>query len=108
MVYDNARKSLPSAKLNGDKPLLQEILLMNPSRDIMEGSLTTPYFFRRGKWITPAASCGGNLGTTRRWALEHHLCAEGSIKDQDLREGEVIWLSNGVRGWGWGKLDLQS
>ena len=107
IVYDDARKSLPSAKITGDESLLQEILIMNSSREIMEGSLTTPYFFRRGMWMTPAVSCGGNKGTTRRWALEHDLCIEGLIKDEDLKKGEVVWMSNGVRGWGWGKLDTQ-
>ena len=104
-VYDDARKSLTSANVTGHKLLPQEILLMNTAREIMEGSLTTPYFFRGGKWITPAESCGGNVGTTRRWALEHNLCVEGLIMDEDLKEGEVVWVSNGVRGWGWGKLN---
>ena len=108
VVYDDARNSLLSAKVPGHESLLQEILIMNSSREIMEGSLTTPYFFRRGKWITPAVSCGGNIGTTRRWALEHDICVEGFIKDEELKEGEVVWMSNGVRGWGWGKLNMQS
>ncbi|ESZ91914.1 aminodeoxychorismate lyase [Sclerotinia borealis F-4128] len=48
----------------------REVLLSTPSRKIMEGSLTTPFFYRGGKWVTPAARSGGQLGTTRRWGLE--------------------------------------
>ena len=43
-------------------PLLAEILLVNHNGEIMEGSITTPYFLREGEWITPSAKCGGNLG----------------------------------------------
>lgn len=71
----------------------------------MEGSITTPYFLRAGKWITPAASEGGNVGTTRRWALEMGLCVEGRVDRASVSRGEVVWLSNGVKGWGWGRVE---
>lgn len=74
-MYDAARKrahiDVPSAK--------QEVLLVNVmDGSIMEGSITTPYFFRNGRWVTPpvkawyeaGADSGGNDGTSRRWALE--------------------------------------
>lgn len=73
----------------------------------MEGTLTTPYFFREGRWITPAEGCGGNRGTTRRWALDAGLCEEGVLRRESVREGEVVWLSNGVRGFGWGIVELE-
>lgn len=73
----------------------------------MEGTLTTPYFFRDGRWITPAEECGGNRGTTRRWALDAGLCEEGVLRRESVREGEVVWLSNGVRGFGWGVVELE-
>ncbi|MCJ1254080.1 hypothetical protein MMC24_001894 [Lignoscripta atroalba] len=83
-----------------------EVLLQNPEGEIMEGTFTTPYFFRDGKWVTPAERCGGNLGTTRRWALETGLCVEGIVRAEEVKDGELVWLSNGVRGWGWGKVEL--
>lgn len=73
----------------------------------MEGTLTTPYFFREGRWITPAEECGGNRGTTRRWALDAGLCEEGVVGRESVREGEVVWLSNGARGFGWGVVELE-
>ena len=83
-----------------------EVLLRNVSGEITEGTITTPYFYRDGIWVTPKRSCGGNLGTTRRWALMNGLAAEGLIMASSLSNQEVIWLSNGVRGFGWGVLEL--
>lgn len=71
----------------------------------MEGSITTPYFWRGERWVTPSADSGGNLGTTRRWALERGLCAEGKIGRESVVVGETVWLSNGASGWGWGKIE---
>ena len=81
---------------------MSEVLLHNSLLEISEGSLTTPYFFRDGEWLTPEVRCGGNQGTTRRWALDHKLCKEGIVTKASVRLGEMVWLSNGVRGWGWG------
>ncbi|TKA63450.1 hypothetical protein B0A55_10484 [Friedmanniomyces simplex] len=78
---------------------LREVLLYNEDEEIMDASISTPYFFRNGKWTTPRSDSGGQQGTTRRWALERGLCVEGNVIATDLREGEVIWLSNAVRGY---------
>lgn len=57
----------------------KEVLLINQlDSSIMEGSRTTPYFWRNGRWVTPPVATkfdmsqgsGGHDGTTRRWALE--------------------------------------
>lgn len=57
----------------------REVLLVNrDDGSVMEGSITTPYFWRNGRWVTPpvpsefdiAKGSGGNSGTTRRWAIE--------------------------------------
>ena len=101
--YENVRGLLPQNKipLSDEAPLL-EILLFNHNGEIMEGTITTPYFYRGGTWITPAAGCGGNLGTTRRYALERSLCKEGLILKHGVNAGEKLVLSNGARGFGWG------
>ncbi len=79
---------------------------MNESRgEIMEGSITTPYFSREEGWVTPSESCGGHLGVTRRWALMRSLVKEDIILANDLKAGEIVVLSNGVRGFGWGKIE---
>jgi hypothetical protein len=53
-----------------DMTARQEVLLVSDTGEIMEGSLTSPYFWREGKWMTPSVDSGGQIGTTRRWALE--------------------------------------
>ena len=83
-----------------------EVLIWNPEGEIMEGTLSTPYLNRGGHWETPHHRCGGNLGTTRRWALERNLAKEAVVKKDDLEDGEVIWLSNGVRGFKCGRIWL--
>lgn len=87
-----------------------EVLVVNPDGEVMEGSITTPYFRRREAsgelysktgpdWITPPLSSGGNAGTTRRYALAHGFCAEQVIARAALVDGEECWISNGVRGF---------
>lgn len=80
--------------------------MVNQDSEVMEGSITTPYFWRRAQWVTPPASAGGNIGTTRRYALEAGLCVEESVMKDSLADGELIWLSNGARGWSWGKVEI--
>ena len=100
--YDLIRSVLPPAA-HDDVP--QEILLVNGKGEIMEGSFTTPYFRRDDRWITPAESSGGNIGVTRRWALERAMCVEGLVHASSIHAGsgcEKVVLSNGARGFGWG------
>lgn len=101
--YDSVRALLPSSTAS-DLP--SEILLINDQGYIIEGSITTPYFHRDGEWVTPVASLGGNSGTTRRFAMEHRLCREGLVHKDTVQVGEAVVLSNGVRGWGWGRLEV--
>ncbi|KAB8075978.1 aminotransferase class IV-domain-containing protein [Aspergillus leporis] len=97
-----------------------EVLVVNPKGEIMEGSITTPYFRRRkfgsGNdsaseqsgpiWVTPPLSSGGNAGTTRRYALAQGFCTEQVVSALDLVDGEECWLSNGVRGFIPGRIVL--
>ncbi|KAK2004180.1 aminodeoxychorismate lyase [Colletotrichum falcatum] len=95
----------------------KEVLLVN-SKDgnIMEGSLTTPFFWRNGRWVTPPVSAtyspendsGGQDGTTRRWALEGCLAVEEKVTADSVVDGEPCWISNGVRGFTFGKVKLNN
>ncbi|KAF4977851.1 hypothetical protein FZEAL_5695 [Fusarium zealandicum] len=73
-MYDSARKRAGIAPAD-----LKEVLVVNRnSGAIMEGTITTPYFWRAGHWVTPPIPArfslqdgsGGQDGTSRRWALE--------------------------------------
>ncbi|KAJ5753940.1 uncharacterized protein N7511_008093 [Penicillium nucicola] len=83
-----------------------EVLLVNPNNEIMEGSITTVYFQRDHMWITPPLSSGGNAGTTRRYAMSRGFCVEQIIRRNELVDGELCWLSNGVRGFMQGQVVL--
>ena len=83
---------------------LKEVLLYNLENEILDGSTSTPYFYRDGRWVTPASASGGLQGTTRRWALENGLCVEGTIHKDSVEIGEVVWFSNAVKGFFHGKV----
>ena len=103
--YDDVRsKMAPLTKQSDDgiTHLPVEILLINGLDEIMEGSFTTPYFNRDGHWVTPSVESGGNLGTTRQYALDKGFCSEMIVKKKSVSVGEKVVLSNGVRGFGWG------
>jgi branched-subunit amino acid aminotransferase/4-amino-4-deoxychorismate lyase len=65
-MYDNARKNVGIKNMSEKR----EVLIISESGEIMEGSLTSVYFWREGKWVTPGLDSGGQAGTTRRWALD--------------------------------------
>ncbi|KAL1874407.1 hypothetical protein VTK73DRAFT_333 [Phialemonium thermophilum] len=111
-MYDEARR-----RAGIDLTSRKEVLLVNSATGcLMEGSMTTPYFWRDGRWVTPPVSLefrpqgdsGGNDGTTRRWALQRALAVEEEVPVDSLRDGEECWLSNGVRGFMCGKIVLQN
>ncbi|KAF4125683.1 4-amino-4-deoxychorismate lyase [Geosmithia morbida] len=72
-MYDGARQ-----RANISPADLKEVLTVSPDGSVMEASITTPYFWRKGRWVTPPVSdgysdidgSGGQEGTSRRWALE--------------------------------------
>jgi 4-amino-4-deoxychorismate lyase len=102
-MYTEARDRADIKTFNEKKEVL---LVSNRDQEIMEGSLTSVYFWRDGRWTTPPVSSGGQRGTTRRWALEKGLCVEGAIKADSLIDGEECWISNGARGFIWGCVKL--
>lgn len=65
-MYDSSRSRVGIQSFAEEK----EVLLISESGEVMEGSLTSCYFFRQGRWVTPKGESGGQVGTTRRWALE--------------------------------------
>lgn len=101
-LYDAAR-----ARIGIESYLVpEEVLMHNPRGLVMDASLTSVYFYRNGQWVTPDRTSGGQLGTTRRWALDRGVCIEGIIRVESLIDGEHLWLSNGVKGFIPGKYRL--
>lgn len=108
-MYDEARRRAGLKPTDATKEVL---IVDEASGSIMEGSLTTPYFWRGGRWVTPPVferfstemGSGGQDGTTRRWALERGLAVEEEVEAGDVADGEAVWLSNGVRGFVFGRI----
>ncbi|KAH8670985.1 putative 4-amino-4-deoxychorismate protein [Xylariales sp. PMI_506] len=109
-MYDAAR-----ARLHLNVKDQKEVLITNDNDgSIMEGSIMTPYFWRNERWVTPPVSngykkrqgSGGCEGTTRRWALERGLAVEEVIPAHSLKDGEECWLSNGLRGFIFGRVKI--
>ncbi|KAI5853242.1 aminotransferase [Morchella snyderi] len=75
-----------------------EVALWNEDGVMMEGSITSVYFWRNGVWVTPPLESGGNNGTTRRWLLEKGMVIEAVVRKESIEAGEVVLISNGVRG----------
>ncbi|SPN97503.1 uncharacterized protein DNG_01017 [Cephalotrichum gorgonifer] len=91
----------------------REVLIVGGDGVVMEGSITTPYFWRGDRWVTPSVGaqfgdegCGGQDGTTRRWALENGFAVEAVVEASSLVAGELIWLSNGAKGFIQGRLQV--
>ncbi|KAK7419869.1 Aminodeoxychorismate lyase [Neonectria punicea] len=109
-MYDSARE-----RTNISPTDLKEALVINQDDgSVMEGTITTPYFWRKGQWVTPPVATkfswdsgsGGQDGTSRRWALARGLAVEQVVRADSLVDGEECWISNGVRGFISAKISL--
>ena len=100
-MYDEARQR---AGISGPNvgPAQKEVLIVHEKDgSIMEGSTTTPYFWRNGRWVTPPVSAqystevgsGGQDGTSRRWALERCVRIKGpAAKESRLTYKFIVHL----------------
>ncbi|KAI0861608.1 putative 4-amino-4-deoxychorismate protein [Xylaria cubensis] len=110
-MYEEARERVDLLNYTDKKEVL---LVNNEDGSIMEGSITTPHFWRNGRWVTPpipkdydiSRGSGGNYGTSRRWALERNLVVEEIVHVDSLVDGEETWISNGLKGFVHGKVKL--
>jgi 4-amino-4-deoxychorismate lyase len=66
-MYTGARERVGITDMAEKREVL---IISEKDGEIMEGSLTSVFLWRNGKWTTPPVSSGGQVGTTRRWALE--------------------------------------
>ncbi|KAI9900309.1 hypothetical protein N3K66_004571 [Trichothecium roseum] len=102
-MYDSARQRV--GIIAGDP---KEVLILDAKlNNVAEASLTTPYFWRNHRMVTPPVSkgfsekegSGGIDGVSRRWALERDLAVEEEVPIESLVDGEECWISNGARGF---------
>jgi len=96
-MYNSARERVGIQDMAEKREVL---LVAGQEGEIMEGSLTSPYFWRNGKWTTPPVSSGGQIGTTRRWALDQGYVAGGGTCGRLANRRTDFVLK------GWSKLTL--
>jgi hypothetical protein len=94
-AYDRARSAAKITSFAEQR----EVLLYTAQGLILDGSLSTPYFYRGGRWVAPSSNTGGQQGSTRRWALGKGLAAEDDVEVKSLAEGEVVFMSNAIKGF---------
>lgn len=82
----------------GNRPGLEEVLMVNTQGLIMEGSITNIAVRRNEHWVTPLLSSGCLCGVARNYLLRKYLITEGVVKELDIRVGSEILLFNGVMG----------
>jgi branched-subunit amino acid aminotransferase/4-amino-4-deoxychorismate lyase len=77
-----------------------EIILHSLKGEITEGSVTNVYFWRDG-WVTPPVGPegGGLPGTARKYAFQRGFCREEKVMKGSIKTGDLVWISNGVRGF---------
>lgn len=85
---------------------LDDCLLLNDQRQIVEASSSNLFLIKNQQIITPKLNSGCKDGTMRRVLipLVKNLGLELSkkkIREQDLLAAEEIWLSNAVQGLRW-------
>lgn len=142
-MYNSSRdRALPP---NPAYPAFREVMLYNSVNELTEGTLTSLYLYRGGRWVTPPVGvpsaysreseggiqgwnedegelrepfpgrwghsirsakvgAGGQRGTSRRWALGKGFCMEEPVGIDTVKVGEGVWVSNGVRGFGFGRV----
>jgi 4-amino-4-deoxychorismate lyase len=66
-MYTGARSRVGIESMTDPKEVL---IISSVDGQIMEGSLTSVFFYRNSRWVTPPVKSGGQAGTTRRWLLE--------------------------------------
>ena len=88
-LYDAARATLP--------PGVDEALLMNAEGELCEGTITSLFLRRDGRFLTPPLDCGLLPGVLRASLLRAGAAVETVLRPEDLQSGE-IFCGNALRG----------
>ena len=88
---------------------VDEVVFLNERGEVTEGSRTTIFLERDGRWLTPPLACGVLDGCLRRELIERGDPAieERVLYVDDLAHGQV-WFGNALRGLIRGRSHLAS
>ena len=90
--YDGERARL-SALTQAD-----EVIFLNENEQVCEGSFTSLFIQKGGKFLTPALSCGLLAGVLRQEMVEAGDAVEALLKLDDIVSAEKIFIGNSLRG----------
>ena len=77
-----------------------EAVLVNGRGEVTEGTRTSVWALRDGRWLTPPLASGGLAGVMRGHLLDSRAdCAESVLTPDLLRQSDALALSNALRGW---------
>ena len=76
-----------------------DVVFMNEKNELTEGAISNVFVEKNGRWQTPTVACGLLAGVYRR----HLLATRPEIEERvlcldDLKQADVIYLANAVRG----------
>jgi para-aminobenzoate synthetase/4-amino-4-deoxychorismate lyase len=82
-----------------------EVVFLNERHEVTEGSRSSIFLERDGRWFTPPLACGVLDGCLRREIIERGdpIIEERVLSLDDLSTGQV-WFGNALRGLMRGKL----
>jgi para-aminobenzoate synthetase/4-amino-4-deoxychorismate lyase len=89
-VYEDALASRPDC---------DDVILWNDSGEVTESTIANLVISIDGNLYTPPVHAGLLPGTLRAQLLEEGRVVERSIRREDLRAADEIFLINSVRGW---------
>ena len=80
------------------KDLIYDEIFLNQNNEICEGSRTNIFVKILGQLYTPPISCGLLPGILRNELIKTKQCKEKTLKLDDLKNANKIYLGNSVRG----------
>ena len=75
-----------------------DALFLNERGELTEGARSNLFVERDGLLLTPPASAGLLNGTLRRSLLREGRAREATLRPDDLRHADALYVGNGLRG----------
>jgi para-aminobenzoate synthetase/4-amino-4-deoxychorismate lyase len=89
VIYENAMAECPGC---------QDALLFNREGELTESCIANLFLEIEGELLTPPVEAGLLPGIYREWLLALGRATEQTLRIEDLRRAERVWLANSVRG----------
>jgi para-aminobenzoate synthetase/4-amino-4-deoxychorismate lyase len=89
VIYENAMAECPGC---------QDALLFNREGELTESCIANLFLEIEGELLTPPGEAGLLPGIYREWLLALGRATEQTLRIEDLRRAERVWLANSVRG----------